>query len=101
MNNDAALLLLAARRQRLIAQAEGQRGQLAVAAAPWAVAWRRVERGLMLWQRWRSAAWIAVLPAAALLLLRPRAAGRAATRLWALWRGARSLRRRLEGRGRP
>ncbi len=96
MNSDAALLLLAARRQHLVVLAQSQRHELAAAAAPLVHGWQRIEQGILWWQRWRASAWMLLLPAAGLVALRPRAAGRIATGLWALWRGARSVRRLLD-----
>ncbi len=101
MNSDTALFLLAARRRRLIVLAQAQRLELGAAAAPLVQGWQRVEQGLLWWQRWRASAWIVLLPAAALMALRPRAAARAATGLWTLWRGARSVQRLLNHRARP
>lgn len=83
-------LMLAARRERLVRLAAQQRQQLALAGAPLAHAWRRVERGLSVWRTARSHPWLLAAPVALLALWRPRLLLRALAGATALWRVRRS-----------
>jgi hypothetical protein len=80
------LQLLAARRERLVRIAADQRGQLAVAAAPLARAWRGVEIGLLVWRGVKRQPWLVALPVVVLALWRPRMAVRALAAAPLLWR---------------
>jgi hypothetical protein len=80
------LQLLAARRERLVRIAAEQRGQLAVATAPLARAWRGVEIGLLVWRGVKRQPWLVALPVVVLTLWRPRMVVRALAAAPLLWR---------------
>lgn len=89
MNNADKRRMLAARRVQFVRRVAEQRDQLAQAAAPLALAWQRVERGLQLWRSVRQRLWLVAIPMAALALWRPRVSPRLLAALPALWRAAR------------
>ena len=84
--------LLQVRRERLVQRAGEQRTQLALAVAPLAPAWRRVEYGLELWHGVRERPWLVAVPALLLVLWRPRAVLRVLAALPMLWRFGRAAR---------
>ena len=88
-------LVLAARRERLLRLAAQQRGQLGLAGEPLRLAWLRVERGLVVWRRLRSHAWLLATPVALLALWRPRLLWRALAGAATLWRAGRTARHLL------
>lgn len=90
MINAERRLRLAARREQLVRRAAGERRLLAVAAAPLAPSWRRLERGLLLWREVRQRPWLLAVPAAVLLWWRPRGVLTALTALPTLWRTGQS-----------
>lgn len=91
MNKKHERLRLAARREQLVQHAGLQRLQLSLAVAPLARSCRWLERGLRLWGMVRRSPWLWALPAATLVLSRPRRALRTAIGASTLWRAGRSM----------
>ena len=84
--------LLAARRESLVALAQLQRDRLAMHWRAFGTSLRWVERGWQVWQMARARPWAVLMPAAAVLVLRPRWAGRLAAAFFTLSRAKRWLR---------
>ena len=84
--------LLHGRRERLVQRAGEQRTQLALAVAPLAPAWRRVEYGLEVWHGIRERPWLVAVPALLLVAWRPRALLRVLAAVPMLWRVVRAAR---------
>lgn len=84
--------LLAARRESLVASAQAQRDSLAQRWRAMHAPLRWVERGWQAWNFARVHAWTVLLPAAAVMVLRPRWIGRGIAAFSVLLRVGRWLR---------
>ena len=95
---DPRLLELIARRERLIARAEAQRGNLARQIEPWKVPATAIDRGRAGIRFLKSHPLLMAGIAAFLVAARPRAALKWAKRGWLLWQVISGLRSRLRDR---